>query len=62
LVTLAEHTGGVSGGGGACQATVMLAGALAPLALLATTVYVTSPAVGELAVQATVVLAQLVHE
>ena len=49
------------GAGTSCQATVMLAGAPCPFALLATTVYVTTPATGDVAVHVLAVLAQFVQ-
>ncbi|HET8585298.1 MAG TPA: hypothetical protein VFM89_06135 [Casimicrobiaceae bacterium] len=49
------------GGGSDCQATVTVAGALRPAALLAKTVYATWPTAGDVATQVLVVLAQLVH-
>src|SRR3569832_2079740 len=61
MVALSVHTGGLSGGGGACHAMSILAGAPGPLALRATTVYVTVPGVGELAVQTDVRLLHPVH-
>ena len=52
------HTGA---GGGVCQSTVTVAGALCPAALLAYTVYVWGPIAADVVVHVLVVLAQFVH-
>jgi hypothetical protein len=60
-VTFNVHTGGDSGGGGACHAMSMLTGCPGPFALLATSVYVCVPALDDAAVQLDVVLEHPVH-